>query len=151
MSLKTDLSKYHNFLRKETRKIPSYSTKMEQITGYFSNYTTWGLRNTKEPKNVQVDNSKDKNKDKKLALLNSRMSKKNVSDVNLVEALTDDKLEKILAYLGSKKFVSKSEFFEKTLEILGNTDRNLEILENAYEMVDLEDLGYIKQANFVDF
>jgi hypothetical protein len=71
---------------------------MEQITGYFSNYTTWGLRNTKEPKNVQANNSKDKDKDKKLAWLNSRMSKKNVSDVNLVEALTDDKLEKILAY-----------------------------------------------------
>ena len=74
-----------------------------------------------------------------------------VGEVNLVHLLTEDKLQMILEFLSKKKAVSKQAFFDNVLEILGNTEKNFELQLNVYDMIDLEDSGYIRQANFVDF
>ena len=77
--------------------------------------------------------------------------KKSVGDVNLVQALTEDKLNDIFKLLSKKTTISKQDFLNKTIKILGHNNYNMDILEGAYEMVDLDDLGEIKLSTFVDF
>lgn len=147
------LSRKNSQIEKEAKILHSpyqQKSKINHLSSYFGNYKLWKLRGPKiELK--PADDGKEAERLRRAALLSKRLMKKNVSDVNLVQALTDEKLDDIFSFLSTKTVVSKEDFFKNTLDILGHNKTNLEILESAYEMVDLEDTGEIKLADFVDF
>ena len=124
--------------------------KNEQLTKYFGNYRLWKLEapKIKEEKIIDIE---EVQRQKILHYNKYKKAKKNISDLNIVSVLRDDKLDKIFSYLAGKRVVSKENFFRDTLEILGKTKSNVELLQNVYEMVDLDDTGYIRQELFVDF
>lgn len=82
----------------------------------------------------------------------SKNSTKIISESNLVNTLPDHKLEAILMWLKDKRYALKAEFKEKLQEIIGgNHEDNIQLIDNVYEVIDLEDRGYIEQADLIDY
>jgi hypothetical protein len=71
---------------------------------------------------------------------------------NLVNYLTDNKLEMIFMWIKRLGRVTRDEFLNKITDIIGDqSPEATEIINNVFELVDFEDTGYISKGEFFDF
>lgn len=71
---------------------------------------------------------------------------------NLVNYLTDNKLEMIFMWIKRLGRVTRDEFLNKIMDIIGDhSPEATELINNVFELVDFEDTGYISKGEFFDF